>query len=109
VCSTVTLQDCCGSLSLVVGCLSLAAFRDAGSFDQDIGSWDVSAVTTMFASKCLPFLACSFPSSINPRGIACARVVCHDDGPRPQSFHVPRLWSSLALLTFPCESVRRLF
>jgi hypothetical protein len=48
-------------------CGTCAVFLNADTFNQDIGRWDVSAVTNMELSKCLPSLARSFPSCIDPR------------------------------------------
>ena len=88
----------------------VTVFYYAGAFNQDIDSWDVSAVTTMELSKCRPTLARSFPSFIDPR----RDCVCKGRVPRRRPTaavlsRAARLWSSLALLTSPCESVRRPF
>ena len=43
--SAVTLPVCCD-------CLPLPAFYQAATFNSDVSEWDVSSVTTLFASKC---------------------------------------------------------
>ena len=77
----------------------VTVFYYAGTFNQDIGRWDVSAVTTMSQSKCLPSLARSFPSCIDPRRDlrvqgSCATTTA--DGPSPFTCRAPLVFTCLA-------------
>ena len=54
-------SDLASCVRLACGvCGSFVVFRINNVFNQDIGSWDVSKVTTMSLSKCLPSLAAVF-------------------------------------------------
>ena len=77
----------------------VTVFSGADGFNQDIGRWDVSAVTDMQQSKCLPSLARSFPSSIDPRRDlrvqgSCATTTAH--GPSPFMCRVASVFTCLA-------------
>jgi surface protein len=43
---------CCGTITFIVG-LTSAVFNYADNFNADVGSWDVSSVTSVRYSKCL--------------------------------------------------------
>ena len=78
----------------------VTVFGRADAFNQDISRWDVSAVTSMRGSKCLPSLARSFPLlHRSPEGLRVQGSCATTTANRPQSFHVPRGFG----LHLPCS------
>jgi len=74
----VTFFCWCGVFCVAcASCGTCAVFSYTDAFNQDIGSWDVSTVTAMVRSKCLPSLARSFPSCIDPRPFTCRACGLH--------------------------------